>query len=76
MTCVRRSTSGFKSEAAVRTEQKLRDKHRQKGPFGTLPSSAAGDIKLPSDRAAALSFDWTLFGGSRNHHTSEYANAR
>jgi hypothetical protein len=63
MTRVGRSTSGFIRDAPGTLEQKLTEQHHQKGPFGTLPSSDATDISLPSDVAAALSFARTLLAG-------------
>lgn len=71
MTHVRRSTSGFIGDAARTLEQKLTAQYHQKGPFGTLPSSDATDISLPSDVAAALSFAQTLLAGVVATHISK-----
>lgn len=68
MTRVGQGTSGFMTEAAVETEQKLRDQPRQKEGVWTTPPSARQTISLPSDVLARLRFAGTLFGGMCNVH--------
>lgn len=75
MTRVRRPTSGFMSEGAVESEQKLTDQYRQKDRGLTSGSSARRGLIVPSDIGTTPS-SGALLAGARKHTTSEYANAR
>jgi hypothetical protein len=78
MTRVRRPTSGFMSEAAVRTEQTLTDQHRQKDRGLTSGSSAREAINLLSDIAAGLASCGALLAGARalDRHECQHTQTR